>query len=67
MASPQDIPAATPLQLKEVRYSLRQLQAEAALERNSGAFGMQKLHQSEISKLFPARKAKRKRHGNSGS
>lgn len=52
--------------LKEVRYSLKELIEETAMERNTGAFGLQKLHQSEITKLFPAKKTTRKRHG-SGS
>lgn len=66
MSSPQTPSGTTAWKLKEVRYSLRELQAEVALERKAGAFGQQKLHQAEIAKLFPAQKRKRK-HNASGS
>lgn len=47
-----------------VRYSLPEMLAELKLERATGAFGMEKLDQSEIGKLFkpqPRRRAKSKK------
>jgi len=38
--------------LTEVRFSLRELLAEVAEERASGALGAEKLHQRDIRKLF---------------
>jgi|GEM_PF-1353656 len=47
-------------QLKEVRYNLRQLQAEVAIEQESGIFGMEKLQQKDIGRLFKAKPRKRR-------
>lgn len=47
--------------LQEVRYSLPELLAELRLERTTGAFAQEKLHQVEIAKLFPKRKQRRGR------
>lgn len=62
MKSEEPKPAGAPQKwrLKEVRYSLRDLLAEVAIEHDTGAFGLQKLQQKEIAKLFP--KKTRKRH-----
>jgi hypothetical protein len=45
--------------LREVRYSLPELLAELQLERTTGAFAQEKLHQMEIGKLFQNRKKRR--------
>jgi hypothetical protein len=54
-----------PLVVAEVRYSLPDLLRELELERASGAFGMEKLDQVEIGKLFknkqPVPRAKSKK------
>ncbi len=42
--------------LGEVRYSLPELLYELQVERTSGSFSQEKLHQEEISKLFKNRK-----------
>lgn len=46
--------------LKEVRYSLRDLLAEAAIEAETGAFGMEKLQQKDIGKFFSTQPRKRR-------
>lgn len=45
--------------IAEVRYSLPQMLAELKLERATGAFGMEKLDQNEIGKLFKAKATRR--------
>ncbi len=40
------------LALNEVRYSLREMLAEVATERRSGALGAEKMHRKEIGQLF---------------
>ncbi|MDF3059326.1 MAG: hypothetical protein K0R17_3541 [Rariglobus sp.] len=45
--------------LREVRYSLPDLLAELQLERTTGSFSQEKLHQIEIGKLFQNRKKRR--------
>ena len=45
--------------INEVRYSLPDLLAELQLERTTGAFSQEKLHQVEIGKLFQNRKKRR--------
>ncbi|MET0263887.1 MAG: hypothetical protein ABW223_13370 [Rariglobus sp.] len=45
--------------INEVRYSLPDLLAELQLERTTGAFAQEKLHQVEIGKLFQNRKKRR--------
>lgn len=45
--------------LPEVRYSLPELLSELQLERTTGAFAQEKLHQVEIGKLFKNRKKRR--------
>lgn len=47
-------------QLREVRYNLRDLLAEVAIEQETGAFGMEKLQQKDIGKLFKAKPRKRR-------
>ncbi len=39
----------------EVRYSLREILAEVAGERSSGAMGAEKLHAKDIRKMFRAK------------
>lgn len=54
--------APTPAQasvINEVRYSLPELLSELQLERTSGAFSQEKLHQVEIVKLFQNKKKRR--------
>ncbi|NDV61153.1 hypothetical protein G0Q06_01675 [Puniceicoccales bacterium CK1056] len=51
--------------LKEVRYSLRELLAEVAEEREGSSIGQEMVDQTEIGKLFKSRKKKANR-GNSG-
>lgn len=46
-------PAGTP-ELREERFSLRELLREVDAERRTGAFGAEKLRQKDISKLFDA-------------
>lgn len=57
-ATPADVP------VREVRYSLPDILAELRLERTTGTFSQEKLHQAEIGKLFQNR---RKRRGKSSS
>lgn len=45
--------------LREVRYSLPELLSELQLERTTGTFSQEKLHQVEIGKLFQNRKKRR--------
>lgn len=52
-------PAPRPL-LAEVRYSLPELLAEIRAERSAGTFGMERLDQSEIGKLFKSKAARGK-------
>ncbi len=42
-----------------VRYSLQEILAELAQERSTGSFGMEKLNQAEILKLFESKKKRR--------
>jgi hypothetical protein len=42
-----------------VRYSLKEILAELAQERSTGSFGMEKLNQAEILKLFENKKRRR--------
>jgi hypothetical protein len=56
---PESTPSPHPL--LEVRYSLPELLAELQLERTTGAFSQEKLHQVEIGKLFTKRKKPRGR------
>lgn len=46
-------------QLHEVRYSLPDLLAELAQERNTGSFSMEKLNQAEIGKMFENKRKRR--------
>jgi hypothetical protein len=43
---------------REVRFNLAQLLREAAEERQSGAFGTEKVHQQDIRKIFRAKPRK---------
>ncbi len=45
--------------LAEIRYSLPALLEELKDERAAGSFAMEKLHQTEIGKLFQTRKKRR--------
>lgn len=45
--------------IREVRYSLPELLQELKGERASSAFGMEKLDQTEIGKLFKAKPTRR--------
>jgi len=57
---PPSTPApAAPAMINEVRYSLPELLAELQLERTTGAFAQEKLHQIEIGKLFQNQKKRR--------
>lgn len=52
------------LSVGEVRYSLPEMLEELKIERNSGAFSLEKLDQTEIGKMFkakPTRRAKPKK------
>ena len=51
-------PAPVPV-INEVRYALPDLLTELQLERTSGAFSQEKLHQVEIVKLFQNKKKRR--------
>lgn len=44
--------------LHAIRYSLPAMLAELELERASGSFSQEKLHQDEIAKLFENRKSR---------
>lgn len=44
--------------LHAIRYSLPEMLAELELERASGSFSQEKLHQDEIAKLFEHRKSR---------
>ena len=50
----------TPAIVSEVRYPLPQLLRELEIERAAGSLSMEKLDQSEIGKLFKARKPTRR-------
>ena len=45
--------------LSEVRYSYRDMMRELKAERSAAVFSMEKLDQSEIGKIFKARKVRR--------
>jgi hypothetical protein len=60
MTNQTPAPAAAPLIIGEVRYSLPQLLKELEIERASGSFAMEKLDQTEITKLFKAQTAARR-------
>lgn len=62
-AATESTPAPRPV-LAEIKYSLPELLAEISNERATGSYGMEKLEQQEIQKLFkskPARRAKIKK------
>ena len=50
--------------LTEVKYSLPELLAELEAERGSASFAMEKLDQTEIGKLFKAKKPARAKSKN---
>jgi hypothetical protein len=52
-------PAPAKALINEVRYSLPELLSELKLERTTGTFSQEKLHQVEIGKLFQNRKKRR--------
>lgn len=52
-------PAAPVDKIAEIRYSLTYLLAELELDRTTGAFSMEKLDQTEITKPFETRKKRR--------
>ena len=54
---PESVPR--PL-LAEVRYSLPEMLAEIRAERSAGTFGMERLDQTEIGKLFKSKAARGK-------
>lgn len=62
--APDPAPAPDAPVIREVRYSLPELLAELRLERTTGSFSQEKLHQVEIGKLFQNR---RKRRGKTSS
>lgn len=49
-----------PSGLREERYSLQAMLAEVAVERQSGAFGMEKFHRQDIRKIFVPKPRKRR-------
>ncbi len=57
----QETPAAPPTLLAEVKYPLPELLSEIANERATGSFGMEKLDQQEIQKLFKAKAPRREK------
>ena len=60
MTNPTPAPPAASLIIGEVRYSLPQLLKELEIERATGSFAMEKLDQTEITKLFKAQTAARR-------
>jgi len=52
-------PAAHMEKIAEIRYSLPDLLAELKLDRTTGSFSMEKLDQTEITKLFENHKKRR--------
>ncbi len=52
-------PVLKPPVLTEVKYSLPEMLAELEAERGSASFAMEKLDQTEIGKLFKAKKPNR--------
>ncbi len=52
-------PAAPRETIAEIRYSLPELLAELKLDRTTGSFSMEKLDQTEITKLFETQKKRR--------
>jgi hypothetical protein len=52
-------PPSKPPVLTEVKYSLPEMLAELEAERGSASFAMEKLDQTEIGKLFKAKKPNR--------
>jgi len=60
MTNPTPAHVDAPLTIGEVRYSLPQLLKELEIERATGSFAMEKLDQTEITKLFKAQTAARR-------
>lgn len=54
-------PMAGPLPIATVRYSLPELLNELKLERGAASFTMEKLHQTDIGKLFQTPQAQPKK------
>lgn len=54
--NPPSNPATAFNALHAIRYSLPAMLAELEMERASGSFSQEKLHQDEIAKLFATRK-----------
>ncbi|MES2692129.1 MAG: hypothetical protein V4773_01565 [Verrucomicrobiota bacterium] len=57
--TPEPTPAASKIQIAEVRYDLRQMLEELKAERAASTFAMEKLDQAEIGKLFKAKGPRR--------
>jgi hypothetical protein len=63
-------PSSTPppdrsgFQIQEIRYRLADMLKEVAIERQTGAFGMERLRQSEIRKVIRNKPRKRNASGN---
>ena len=59
-SSPESNPSSSPpFVIAEVRYSLPAMLQQLKAERATGTFGMEKLDQSEIGKLFKAKLPRR--------
>lgn len=54
------VPPRAGADLKEVRFSLADLLAEAAAEHQTGAFGMEKLHRQDVRRIFRSKRPKRR-------
>jgi hypothetical protein len=52
-------PSAPKETIAEIRYSLPELLEELKLDRTTGSFSMEKLDQTEITKLFETHKKRR--------
>ena len=52
-------PSAPKEMIAEIRYSLPELLEELKLDRTTGSFSMEKLDQTEITKLFETHKKRR--------
>jgi hypothetical protein len=59
MKTPASGSSETPTMAEE-RYSLREMLAEVVGERESGAFGMEKLRRDDIRQVFVAKTRKRR-------
>lgn len=57
--TPPETPPPVRITLREVKYSMPEMLSELKAERAAGGFGMEKLDQQEIGKLFKSKITRR--------